>query len=54
MAAMGMAGLKTVRAVAETKDMMMSGTRVLAVGIVGSDLLEYVLEVEKAKKIILS
>lgn len=52
MAAMGMAGLKTVQRLLlkSREDMMMSGTRVLAVGIVGSDLLEYVLEVEKAKK----
>lgn len=44
MAAMGRAGLKTVQRLLlkSREDMMMSGTRVLAVGIVGSDLLEYV------------
>lgn len=52
MAAMGMAGLEQFRAVAEIQGRHdeMSGTKKLAVGIVGSDLLEYVLEVEKAKK----
>lgn len=52
MAAMGRAGLKTVQRLLlkSREDMMMNGTRVLAVGMVGSGLLEYVLEVEKAKK----
>lgn len=52
MAAMGRAGLKTVQRLLlkSREDMMMNGTRVLAVGMVESGLLEYVLEVEKAKK----
>ena len=52
MSAMGRAGLKTVQRLLlkSREDMMMNGTTVLAVGMVGSGLLEYVLEVEKAKK----
>ena len=49
MAAMGKVGLKTVQGLSSREDMM-NGTRVLAVGIVGSGLLECVLEVKNAKK----